>query len=73
MSQQPVAWRLRNTAFRGVVYEYFETKERAEQRQADFNRSVDDGGLYDLTPLYLACASCTTQPADGAAVELRKD
>jgi hypothetical protein len=49
---QPVAFRLRNTAFRGTHYEYYSTLDRAEQRQSDFNRSVDDGGLHDLTPLY---------------------
>jgi len=48
----PVAWRLRNTAFRTPSFRYYETREAAEQDQADFNRSVDDGGLHDLTPLY---------------------
>ena len=49
---EPVAWRLRNTAFRSEVYEYFKTKYLAECRQKQFNASVDDGGLHDLTPLY---------------------
>lgn len=49
---QPVAFRLTNTSFRKPRYEYFSSEEAAKQRQADFNRSVDDGGLYDLTPLY---------------------
>ncbi|WP_284213899.1 hypothetical protein [Comamonas jiangduensis] len=57
----PVAWRLTNTAFRKPRFEYHDTKESAEQRQADFNRSVDDGGLHNLTPLYAAPA----HPADG--------
>ena len=48
---KPVAWRLRNTSFRVARYEYFETRELAIQRQADFNRSVDDGSLLELTPL----------------------
>ena len=51
---EPVAWRLRNTAFRSEVYEYFKTKYLAECRQKQFNASVDDGGLHDLTPLYAA-------------------
>lgn len=50
---EPVAWRMRNTAYSGLHYEYYTSKESAEQRQTDFNRSVDDGGLHDLTPLYL--------------------
>lgn len=50
---EPVAWRLTNTSYRKPRFEYFNTKEEAEQRQADFNRSVDDGGLYNLTALYL--------------------
>lgn len=54
----PVAWRLTNTSYRKTRFEYFKTKEEAEQRQADFNRSVDDGGLYNLTALY------THPPAD---------
>lgn len=49
---EPVAWRLRNTAFRSEVYEYFRTQYLAECRQKQFNASVDDGGLHDLTPLY---------------------
>ena len=57
----PVAWRLTNTAFRKPRFEYHDTKESAELRQADFNRSVDDGGLHNLTPLYAAFAA--TQPA----------
>jgi hypothetical protein len=52
MSNQPVAFRLRNTAFRQHRYEYHDTRQQAEDRQADFNRSVDDGGLHGLTPLY---------------------
>jgi len=52
--QEPVAWRLRNTAFRSDVYEYFRTRYLAECRQRRFNASVDDGGLHDLTPLYTA-------------------
>ncbi len=58
----PVAWRLTNTAFRKPRFEYHDTKESAEQRQADFNRSVDDGGLHNLTPLYAAPA----RPSEGA-------
>ena len=50
---EPVAWRMQNTAYSGLHYEYYTSKESAEQRQTDFNRSVDDGGLHDLTPLYL--------------------
>lgn len=57
----PVAWRLTNTSFRKPRFEYHDTKEAAEQRQADFNRSVDEGGLHDLTPLYAALA---TQPQE---------
>ena len=49
---EPVAYRLRNTAFRSEVYEYFRTKYLAECRQKQFNASVDDGGLHELTPLY---------------------
>ena len=30
---EPVAWRLRNTAFRSEVYEYFKTKYLAECRR----------------------------------------
>ena len=50
--QEPVAWRLRNTAYRSEVFEYFKTKFQAESRQMQFNMSCDDGGLYGLTPLY---------------------
>ena len=50
--QEPVAWRMQNTAYRGVHYEYYTRKETAEGRQADFNRECDDGRLRDLTPLY---------------------
>ena len=49
---EPVAWRLRNTAFRTEVFEYFRTRFSAECRQMQFNASVDDGGLHELTPLY---------------------
>ncbi|WP_368921346.1 Lar family restriction alleviation protein [Comamonas aquatica] len=49
---EPVAYRLRNTAFRSEVYEYFRTKYLAECRQKQFNASVDDGGLHELTPIY---------------------
>lgn len=61
----PVAWRLTNTAFRKPRFEYHDTKESAEQRQADFNRSVDDGGLHNLTPLYAAPA----HPAEGVPAQ----
>lgn len=61
----PVAWRLTNTAFRKPRFEYHDTKESAEQRQADFNRSVDDGGLHNLTPLYAAPA----HPAESAPAQ----
>lgn len=50
-AQEPVAWRLRNTSFRGEVYEYFKTKFQAECRQQQFNANCD-GGLHELTPLY---------------------
>ena len=49
---EPAAYRLTNTTFRKPRYEYHDTRQAAEQRQADFNSSVDDGGLYGLTPLY---------------------
>lgn len=49
---EPVAYRLRNTAFRSEVYEYFRTKYLAECRQKQFNASVDDGGLHELTQIY---------------------
>lgn len=49
---EPTAWRLRNTSFRRQPhYEYFDTKDAALQRQADFNRAVDDGSLVELTAL----------------------
>ena len=51
---EPVAWRLTNTAYRKPKYEYFEHKSHAEVRQEQFNQSVDDGGLHNLTPLYTA-------------------
>lgn len=62
---EPVAWRLTNTAFRKPQFEYHDTREHAEQRQEDFNRSVDDGGMHDLTPLYTAAqlAAATQWPA----------
>lgn len=50
--KQPIAYRLTNTSYRKPRYEYFDTKEEALTRQADFNRSVDDGGLHNLIPLY---------------------
>lgn len=52
--QEPAAWRLTNTAYRKPKYEYFEHKSHAEVRQEQFNQSVDDGGLHNLTPLYTA-------------------
>lgn len=66
---EPVAWRLRNTAFRSEVYEYFKTKYLAECRQKQFNASVDDGGLHDLTPLYAAPPTAQAEgwlPIEGA-------
>ena len=53
-AQEPAAWRLTNTAYRKPKYEYFEHKSHAEVRQEQFNQSVDDGGLHNLTPLYTA-------------------
>lgn len=52
VEQEPEAWRLRNTAFRSEVYEYFKKKFQAESRQMQFNMSCDEGGLHGLTPLY---------------------
>ena len=56
MSQQhtpePIAYRLTNTSYRNPRFEYFTTKEEAESRKFEFNRSVDDGGLYNITPLW---------------------
>lgn len=49
---EPVAWRLRNTSFRQPHFEFYATEKQAKDRQEAFNMSVDDGGLYDLTPLY---------------------
>lgn len=52
--QEPVAWRLRNTAYKSNVYEYFSTKYLAECRKIQFNAQVDGTGLQELTPLYAA-------------------
>ncbi len=49
---EPVAWRMVNTSFRKHRFQYFDTKHEAESQSSNFNRSVDDGGLYNLTPLY---------------------
>lgn len=64
---EPVAWRLTNTAFRKPRFEYHDTKEQAERRQADFNRSVDDGSLRNLTPLYANPAPAAQGDAEDAA------
>jgi hypothetical protein len=64
VDQEPVAWRMRNTSYRHIKYEYFRTRDEARLRQAAFNRSVDDGGLHELTPLYLHPAPQQAVPAE---------
>lgn len=51
-TKEPVAYRLTNTSYKKPRFEYFDNKTSADCRQAEFNMSVDDGGLYNLTPLY---------------------
>lgn len=48
----PAAFRLVNTSFQTHRFEYFEREADAKRRQDAFNMSVDDGGLYNLTPLF---------------------
>ena len=61
---EPVAWRLRNTSFRQPHFEFYATEKQAKDRQEAFNMSVDDGGLYDLTPLYASPPPAQPAPAN---------
>ena len=71
---EPTAYRLTNTAFRKPIFEYHDTKEQAENRQANFNRSVDDGGLHNLTALFTAdqLRAAVEQDRAGLAEEIER-